>query len=71
MLKTWATLGNISRFLLNLIKRFVNQLTNICNIQRLLLALNVHGVNIHIFSLIYRLRLLSTLTFVPLPYLPG
>ena len=65
MLKTQVTLGNISRVLLNLYKRYI------CNVQRLLLPPNVPVVNIHIFSLVHQLRLLLTLTFVPLPYLFG
>ena len=36
-----------------------------------LLPPNVHAVNIHIFSLANRLRLLLALTFVALPYLVG
>ena len=37
--------------------------------QRLRLPPNVPAINIHIFSLAHQLRLLLTLTFVPLPYL--
>ena len=63
MLKTRVTLGNISRVLLNLTKRW----DDICNIQRLLLPPNVHAFNGHISSLVHQLRLLLALTFVPLP----
>ena len=63
MLKTQVTLGNISRVLLNLIKRFI-----FANVQGPLLHPNVHAVNSHIFSLVYQLRLLLALIFVPLPY---
>ena len=69
-LKTRVTLGNISRILLNLTPILLN-LINICNVQRLLLPLNFHSVNIHIFTLVHQLRLLLALTFVPLPYLFG
>ena len=64
MFKTWVTLGNISRVLLNLTESL-----NICNVQRLLLLINVYAVNDHISYLVLQLRLLLTLTFVPLPYL--
>ena len=63
-------MGNISRVLLNLTRILLN-LINICNIQRLLLPLNVYAVNIHILYLVNLLWLLLTLTFVPLPYLFG
>ena len=63
MLKTRVTLRDISRVLLNLI--------NICHVLRLLLPPNVYAVNIYIFSLVHQLRLLPTLTFVPLPHLFG
>ena len=63
MVKTRVTLGIFSRVLLNLTKRLI------CNVQRVLLHVNVHEVNNQIFSLVYQLRLLLTLTFVPLPYL--
>ena len=66
MLKTWVTLGNISRVLLNLTKGLIG-----ANVQRLFLPPNVQVVNSHIFSLVHQLRLLLALTFVPLPYLFG
>ena len=66
MLKTRVTLGNISRVLLNLFKRLI-----LVNVQRLLLPPDVPAVNIHIFSLIYQLQLILTLTLVPFPYLLG
>ena len=67
ILKTRVTLGNISRVLLNLIKRLMFAMYK----ERLLLLPNVHVVNSHIFSLVHQLRLLLALTFVPLPYLFG
>ena len=69
-LKTRVTLGNISRILLNLTP-ILSSLINICNVQRLLLPLNFYSVNIHIFTLVHQLRMLLTLTFIPLPYLFG
>ena len=68
--KNRVTLGNISRILLNLTPILLN-LINICNVRRLLLPLNFYSVNIHIFTLVHQLRLLLTLTFVPLPYVFG
>ena len=44
MLKTWVTLGNISRVLLNIIKRFV--------VLKKTPPLNAYAVNIHILSLV-------------------
>ena len=66
MLITRVTLGNAPRVLLNLTKK-----NDICNVQRLLLPLNVDAVNGHIFCLAHQLLLLLALTFVPLPYLSG
>ena len=65
---TRASLRNISCVLLNLTRILLN-LIHICNVQRPLLPVNVHLVNIHIFSLVHLLRLLLTLNFVPLPCL--
>ena len=65
MLKTQVTLGNISRVLLNLFKRYI------CNVQSLLLPPNVPIVNIRISSLVHQVRLLLTLTFASLVYLFG
>ena len=59
MFKTQVTLGNISRVLLNLTCILLNLINN-CNVQRLLLPLNVRAVNIHIFSFVHQLRLLLT-----------
>ena len=64
MFKTRVTLANISRLLLNLTESL-----NICNVQRLLLLINVYAETDRIFYLVRQLRLLLTLTFVPLPYL--
>ena len=64
MFKTRVTLANISRLLLNLTESL-----NICNVQRLLLLINVYAENDRIFYLVRQLRLLLTLTFVPLPCL--
>ena len=64
MFKTRVTLANISRLLLNLTESL-----NICNVQRILLLINVYAENDRIFYLVRQLRLLLTLTFVPLPYL--
>ena len=64
MLKTRVTLGNISRVLLSLTKDSFN----ICNVQRLLPPLNVHAVNIRIFSSI---TVASHLNFCSLAYLLG
>ena len=64
MFKTRVTLANISRLLLNLTESL-----NICNVQRLFLLINVYAENDRIFYLVRQLRLLLTLTFVPLPYL--
>ena len=66
MLKNPVTLGSISRVLLNLTKRLMFVM-----FQRLLVRLNVHAVNIYIFSLVHQLRLLLILNFVPLHYLFG
>ena len=66
MLKNPVTPGSISRVLLNLTKRLMFVM-----FQRLLVRLNVHAVNIYIFSLVHQLRLLLTLNFVPLHYLFG
>ena len=66
MLKTRVTLGNISRVLLNLFKRLIFVLFKSAS-SHLMFPLH----NIHIFSLVHQLRLLLTLTFVPLPYLFG
>ena len=64
MLKTQVKLGNVALVLINLIKRFIFVMFK-------LLPPNVHAVNIHIFSLVYQLQLLLTLTFVPSRYLFG
>ena len=66
MLKNPVTQGSISRVLLNLTKRLMFVM-----FQRLLVRLNVHAVNIYIFSLVHQLRLLLILNFVPLHYLFG
>ena len=58
MLKTWVTLGNISLVLSNLTKIYI-YIYNICNVQRPLPLVNVHAVNIHIFSLVPQLRIIS------------
>ena len=62
MLKTRVTLENISLVLLNLFKRLI-----LVNVQRLHLPPDVPAFNIHIFSLIYQLQLILTLTLVPFP----
>ena len=50
MLKIRVTLGNISGVLLNL-NRILLNVIKICNVQRLLLPLNIHAVNIHSYFL--------------------
>ena len=66
MLRTWVTLINISRVLLNLTKRMIFP-----NVQRLLLSPNVYTVNSLFFSLAHQLRLPLALVFVLLPDLFG
>ena len=66
MFKTRVTLGNISRVSLNLFKRSIFVM-----FKGEELPPNVPAVKIHIFSLVQQLRLLLTLTFVPLSYLFG
>ena len=62
MLKTRVTLGNISRALLNLIKRSIFPMFKD--------SFPVFTLLTHIYSLVHQLRLLLVLT-VPLPYLFG
>ena len=59
MLKTRLTLENIPRILLNLIKRLIFLMYKDSSPP------NVHAVNIHIFLLVYQLRLLLALTLFP------
>ena len=59
MLKTRVTRENIPRILLNLIKRLIFLMYKDSSPP------NVHTVNIHIFLLVYQLRLLLALTLFP------
>ena len=65
MLETMVTLGNISRVLLNLIKRFIFVMLKNSS------PFHIHAGIFHIFSCVHQLRLLLAFTYVPLPYLLG
>ena len=64
MLKTQVTQGNISPFLLKLIKRLIFAMFKDSSPYT-----NVHAININI--LVHEVRLLLALTFVLFPYLLG